>query len=111
MAIPIAITGSYNFNGINLTASYATITHFGIDTSTAQFGSKVDFTGSFITDVYFDSASFVLTNTEGVLPVESFNFEHVFEFDEGDTDMINQAYSVLIASASQFENMTKKIFS
>ena len=111
MAIPIAITGSYNFNEIQLTESYARVS--SLEASTDRL-SGTDFTGSYTVDVFFNSASFASYMTEddsSVQPIESFYFGHVFEFDEGDTDPWNQTYNNLIASQSEFANMTKKIYS
>jgi len=111
MAIPIAITGSYNFNEILLTESYARVSSLEAN---AENLSGTDFTGSYTVDVFFNSASFVsyMTDTgSSVEPIDSFYFTHVFEFDEGDTDPWNQTYNNLIASQSEFANMTKKIYS
>ena len=114
MAIPIAITGSYFFNDIELTASYARITHMEqpigriINTS-----SYTDFLGTYEVDVYYSSESFAsATNGDmSVSIVEGHMFNYTYKFDEGDPDPVNQVYDNLIASQSAFSNMTKKIYS
>jgi len=111
MAIPIATTGSYNFNEIQLTESYARVSSIESSNGTS---AGTDFTGSYTVDVFFNSESFSSYMTDvdtSVEPIDSFYFSHVFEFDEGKTDPWNQSYNNLIASQSEFINMTKKIFS
>ena len=110
MAIPIAITGSYFWNEIELTSSYATVRHIQMPLSVV--GGTTDFTGSYDVDVYYNSESFaLLTSGVDVEEVDSFRFSYIYELDEGDPDPANQAYDNLIASQSEFVNMTKKIYS
>ena len=111
MAIPIAITGSYNFNEIQLTESYARVS--SVESSNGTLAGT-DFTGSYTVDVFFNSESFASYMTDpntSVEPIDSFYFTHIFGFDEGDNDPWNQTYNNLIASQSEFVNMTKKIYS
>ena len=110
MAIPIAITGSYFFNDIELTASYARVSH--MDQPLRVF-SGTDFTGSYEVEVYYNSSSFeqLKFGSPNVNAVESFVFEYIYQFDESDSDPVNQVYDNLIASQSAFSNMTKKIYS
>lgn len=109
MAIPKAITGSYNFNDIILTASFARVS------SIESFNGSLtgtDFTGSYTVDLFLNSQSYALfmNDDTSVEPIESFYFTNIFLFDEGDTDPWNQSYDNLIASQSEFANMTKKLF-
>ena len=112
MAIPIAITGSYNYNQFLLTSSFARVSSIRTETLKTR---GTDFTGSYIVDVFFDSASFtdyINDTTQTIVgPIDQKFFSHIFEFDESDSDALNQVYDNLIASQSAFSNMTKKIYS
>lgn len=112
MAIPIAITGSYNLRDIVLTSSYARISDLRVETLD---NTGTDFNGSYVVDVYYNSESFsnTITNSEegSIGPIESKFFNYTFQFDEGDSDAITQVYNNLISSQSAFAGMTKKIYS
>tara|TARA_R110002020_G_scaffold204242_2_gene408219 strand:- start:1280 stop:1615 length:336 start_codon:yes stop_codon:yes gene_type:complete len=111
MAIPIAITGSFFFNDIELTSSYARV--ISIESPLRVF-SGTNFTGSYDVSVFYNSESFALYkdgNSESVNEVDNFIFSYLYKFDENDPDPVNQVYGDLIASQSAFSGMTKKIYS
>ena len=61
MAIPIAITGSYNYIGLTLTSSFATVK--SITTEYPDYRESIgstDFSCSINVHVFLDSSSFVL---------------------------------------------------